>query len=234
MGRLVDETEEMIGQGVKIIRLLGDRAKQTTDITATVGKNIESLRQETEIINSFVSTITEISEQTNLLSLNASIEAARAGEAGRGFAVVAEEIRKLADDSAKAAGEISNNVGLITARTDQSVESAHEAGAMVASQSEAVEQVVTVFNNMQLRMKQLVEGLNAIVESTERADQEKSHTVAAISQISTSIEETADSVRTVRDSVEKLMENVEGLTETADSLGKNMQELKTEISVFKI
>lgn len=234
VGRLVDETEAMIGQGVKIIRLLGDRAKQTTDITATVGQNIESLRQETEIINSFVSTITEISEQTNLLSLNASIEAARAGEAGRGFAVVAEEIRKLADDSAKAAGEISNNVSHITARTDQSVESAHEAGAMVASQTEAVEQVVTVFNNMQQRMKQLVEGLNAIVESTERADEEKSHTVSAISQISTSIEETADSVRTVRDSVEKLMENVEGLTETADSLGKNMQELKTEISVFKI
>ncbi|MCM1064781.1 MAG: methyl-accepting chemotaxis protein [Eubacterium sp.] len=234
VGRLVDETEEMIDQGVKIIRLLGDRAKQTTDITATVGQNIESLRQETEIINSFVGTITEISEQTNLLSLNASIEAARAGEAGRGFAVVAEEIRKLADDSAKAAGEISHNVSHITARTDQSVESAHEAGTMVASQTEAVEQVVTVFNNMQLRMKQLVEGLNAIVESTERADEEKSDTVAAIDQISTSIEETADSVITVRDSVEKLMENVEGLTETADSLGKNMQELKTEISVFKI
>ncbi|MCM1542948.1 MAG: methyl-accepting chemotaxis protein [Blautia sp.] len=234
VGRLVDETEAMIDQGVKIIRLLGDRAKQTTDITATVGKNIESLRQETEIINSFVSTITEISEQTNLLSLNASIEAARAGEAGRGFAVVAEEIRKLADDSAKAAGEISNNVGHITARTDQSVESAHEAGTMVASQTEAVEQVVDVFNNMQLRMKQLVEGLNAIVESTERADKEKSDTVAAIDQISTSIEETADSVLTVKNSVEMLMENVEGLTETADSLGKNMQELKTEISVFKI
>ncbi len=234
VNRLVDETEEMIGQGVKIIRLLGDRAQQTTDITATVGKNIESLRQETEIINSFVSTITEISEQTNLLSLNASIEAARAGDAGRGFAVVAEEIRKLADDSAKAAGEISNNVGHITARTDQSVESAHEAGAMVASQAEAVEQVVTVFNNMQQRMKQLVEGLDAIVECTERADEEKSHTVSAISQISTSIEETTGSVMTVRDSVESLMENVEGLTETADSLGKNMQELKTEISVFKI
>lgn len=231
---LVDETEKMIDQGVKIIRLLGDRAKQTNDITATVGENIESLRQKTEIINSFVSTITEISEQTNLLSLNASIEAARAGEAGRGFAVVAEEIRKLADDSAKAAGEISNNVGHITAQTNQSVESAREAGAMVASQSEAVEQVVSVFNNMQECMKKLVEGLNAIIESTERADEEKSHTVTAISQISTSIEETTGSVMTVRDSVESLMENVEGLTETADSLSKNMQELKTEISVFKI
>lgn len=234
VGRLVDETEQMITQGMKIITLLGDRAKQTTDITAKVGKNIESLRQESEIINSFVGTITEISEQTNLLSLNASIEAARAGEAGRGFAVVAEEIRKLADDSAKAAGEISNNVAHITAQTMHSVDSAHEAGTMVASQTEAVEQVVGVFRDMEVRMKKLVEGLNAIVASTERADEEKSYTVSAISQISASIEETTDSVITVRDSVEKLMENVEGLTETADSLGKNMQELKTEISVFKI
>ena len=234
VGKLVDETEQMIEQGVSIISLLGDRAKQTTDITATVGQNIESLSQETEIINSFVSTISDISEQTNLLSLNASIEAARAGDAGRGFAVVAEEIRKLADDAAKAAGEIRNNVSHITAQTNQSVQSAHDAGAMVASQSEAVEQVVGVFRDMELRMKKLVEGLNAIVECTDRADEEKSYTVAAISQISISIEETANNVMTVRDSVEKLMENVEGLTETADSLGKNMQELKTEISVFKI
>ncbi len=91
-----------------------------------------------------------------------------------------------------------------------------------------------MFRDMELRMKKLVEGLNAIVECTDRADEEKSYTVAAISQISISIEETANNVMTVRDSVEKLMENVEGLTETADSLGKNMQELKTEISVFKI
>lgn len=199
-----------------------------------VHENIEAAISQIEEVNEISKEIGQFGKRQNILALNASIEAARAGEAGRGFAVVAEEIRKLADDSAKAAGEISNNVGLITARTNQSVASAHEAGAMVASQSEAVEQVVNVFSNMQECMKKLVEGLNAIVESTERADEEKSHTVQAISQISTSIEETTGSVITVRDSVERLMENVEGLTETADSLGKNMQELKTEISVFKI
>lgn len=234
VSKLVDETEQMITQGMKTIRLLGDRAQQTTDITAKVGKNIESLREESEIINSFVGTITEISEQTNLLSLNASIEAARAGEAGRGFAVVAEEIRKLADDSAKAAGEISNNVDHIVAQTMHSVDSAHEASNMVASQSEAVEQVVGVFRDMEERMKQLVDGLNAIIASTEKADEEKTYTVSAIRQISDSIEEATTRAMTVRDSVEKLMENVEGLGQTADSLGKNMQELKTEISVFKI
>ena len=232
--KLVDETEEMIGQGMDIVRLLGEKAKQTTEITAKVGENINSLRRESEIINSFVGTITEISEQTNLLSLNASIEAARAGEAGRGFSVVAEEIRKLADDSAAAAREIRTNVEQISARTMNSVDSAKEAETMVASQTEAVEQVVSVFLEMQERMKKLVEGLEAIIHSTEKADAERSYTVTAIRQISGSIEETANSAMTVRDAAEKLMERVEGLNRTADALGENMDSLKSEISVFKV
>lgn len=232
--KLVDETEEMIGQGMDIVRLLGEKAKQTTEITAKVGENINSLRRESEIINSFVGTITEISEQTNLLSLNASIEAARAGEAGRGFSVVAEEIRKLADDSAAAAREIRTNVEQISARTMNSVDSAKEAETMVASQTEAVEQVVSVFREMQERMKKLVEGLEAIIHSTEKADAERSYTVTAIRQISGSIEETANSAMTVRDAAEKLMERVEGLNRTADALGENMDSLKSEISVFKV
>ena len=231
--KLVTETEEMIGQGMGIVRALGDKAEQTTEITMRVAESIESLRRESENINSFIGTITDISEQTNLLSLNASIEAARAGEAGRGFAVVAEEIRKLADDSAAAAGEIKKNVEHITAQTLNSVDSARGAQTIVASQTEAVEQVVSVFREIKERMDKLVDGLNAITTSTEKADAERVGTVTAIRQISGSIEETADSAMTVRDAVEKLMEKVAELNQTADSLGENMDELKSEISVFK-
>lgn len=232
--KLVGETKELIAHGMEIVSQLGEKAKETTDITKQVGESIESLQEESDTINSFVATITAISQQTNLLSLNASIEAARAGEAGRGFAVVAEEIRKLAEDSAQAAGQIRNNVGHITEQTMNSVESAQAAQDMVTSQTDAVEQAIRLFNDMQERMNQLVDGLKNISDSTGHADQECSYTVEAVKNISGIIEETTNSVEVVREVVDQLMQGVQNLNQTSTALGENMESLKTEISGFSI
>ncbi len=234
VGALVDQTEEMINQGMEMVKLLGSRASETTQMTETVGESIRALKQETEMINGFVGIITDISGQTNLLSLNASIEAARAGEAGRGFSVVAEEIRKLADDSAKAAAEIRTRVESIGGQTMESVKSAEQARRMVDLQTESVEQVVDIFRRMQEQMNLLVTGLKQIVESMEKADSERSEAVTAVKNISDIIEETAGNAETVKDAAENLLAKVEDLNRTAGTLGENMQELKTEISVFRV
>lgn len=231
---LVDRTEKMIYQGTEIVKVLADRAKETSDITARVGNSIETLKTESETINKFVETINEISEQTNLLSLNASIEAARAGAAGRGFAVVAEEIRKLADDSSRAANEIRNNVGNISAQTMTSVQSAKDAESMVALQAEAVDEVIQVFENMNNQMSELFVSLKAIASNTESADKERNETLDAVENISAIIEETASSSQLVHEMATQLLNSVDKLSKTAGVLDENMNGVKTEISAFKV
>ena len=231
---LVDETEVMINRGMDIVQALGKRAQETTQITEKVGESIASLQTESEIINTFASTIADISSQTNLLSLNASIEAARAGEAGRSFAVVAEEIRKLADDSARAAGEIRTNVELISTQTLKSVHSASDAQSMVAAQTEAVGDVIKVFKQMQQRMSDLVDGLREIAAGIENADREREDTVLAVKDITDIIAETAENAEAVNEVADRLLEKVENLNCTADALGENMDSLKSEIALFKI
>lgn len=230
---LVADTEKMIDSGMAMVRELGHRAQETTAITSKVGESVQTLKKETDIINQFVEMITDISEETNLLSLNASIEAARAGDAGKGFSVVAEEIRKLADDSARAAGEIQSNVMNISGQTQTTMQDAKQAAEMVALQTEVVQKVVAVFQDMNLQMKELVSGLKDIICSTERADVERHEALKSVKNISDIIEVSVENVRDVNGVTEKLLQNVENLNSISDTLNMNMEELKTEISVFK-
>ncbi|OGO78699.1 MAG: hypothetical protein A2Y23_08540 [Clostridiales bacterium GWB2_37_7] len=97
---------EVIGDSAAVFAKLTDKLKNTAEVSIGVASKVETLHKEADKIKSIVTTVTEISERTNLLALNAAIEAARAGEHGRGFAVVSDEVRKLAEQSARSSEEI--------------------------------------------------------------------------------------------------------------------------------
>ncbi len=147
-----------------------------------------SLRDATSVIDEFVSVISEIATQTNLLALNAAIEAARAGSAGRGFAVVAQEVRALAEQSANAASEVTENVNRIRARI-ASTSSAVESGATRLKDVEVVAEGVTVALSRIEHAVGQVEGAAARVTSAVHANRQS---LSAVHASLTSARDTAE------------------------------------------
>jgi len=231
---LADSTEAKIREGINIVNDLGAQAASTSEITGEVGQSVVLLKEESAAITGFADIIQNISDQTNLLSLNASIEAARAGEAGRGFSVVAEEISKLADESAAAAKEIKRQVEVIGTKTGETVRSTEYAQQMVEKEAEAVTEVTRIFSEMNTQISQLFAGLNEIANDAENTSSDRTATLEAVENISAIIEETSSSASLVGDMADRLQENVSKLADTADVLDVDMNNLRTEMSAFKL
>ncbi|ABD87354.1 methyl-accepting chemotaxis protein [Rhodopseudomonas palustris] len=132
-------TEEMASSVHEISRQVQESARIANDAVEQARKtnaSVSDLTNAAARIGDVVELINTIAGQTNLLALNATIEAARAGEAGRGFAVVASEVKALAEQTAKATGEISQQIAGIQAATGESVTAIKEIGGTIAKMSE--------------------------------------------------------------------------------------------------
>ncbi len=228
------ETKDMIQGGLGTMDELSARSASTTEITQKVVESIRVLEEKSASIVKFVDVINEISEETSLLSLNASIEAARAGDAGRGFAVVAEEIRKLADGSMNAANEIQKVVTEIMGQTKGTVSTAKEAEAIVSTQTEIVDKTIAAFTNMNTSVESLVNSLHGVGESVTSMEEERRDTLRAIENISAASEETAASAAVVNDSVQSQLSVVDDLKEASVELERRAAELEQAVNVFKI
>lgn len=234
MGHLADGTKGMIDAGSGSMETLIRQAEETVRMTEQVDEKIEELSAKSQEISTFVDTINEISEQTTLLSLNASIEAARAGEAGRGFAVVAEEIKKLADHSMQAAEEIRKVVNIISGMTVETRQSSANAKAVVEKQGEIVEQTRQTFSDMNDSISKLLDNVQAIQGNMEQMSNGRVETLAAIESISSVVEQTAASTTLVNETVAEQMKQSDALSEVTEELRSKTEELLEAISKFKV
>lgn len=232
--KISEETNATIGESLLIMDDLHDKSKATVDITQAIWKDIESLSDQTKAIGDFANVINEIAEQTNLLSLNASIEAARAGEAGRGFAVVAEEIRKLADQSLKAAGEIEDIVARIQKQTGRTVDAVNRAGEIVDSQNESLDKTLGAFHNVNDRVKSMTDNLSKIMAGMSDVEKAKREAVSSIMNISAVSEQTSASSVQVDINAKHQKEVVGELKKTVEILEVKAQEMDEKVSLLKV
>ena len=148
--------------------------------------------------------------------------------------VKAEEIRALATESSKSAGEIKKLVDGINAQTDSSVGSVDMAQNIVDEQFELVNSSIKIFDQMKASMDSLTEELMNIDKAASEADQRRVEAVSAVDDISVIINDSASNANTVIEALNVLKKNVDNLDKTAAKLGENMDELKNEVRVFQI
>ena len=215
---------ETVNQAMESIVL---SMKQLADTVGAVGS---STRQ----INSMVEIISDIAEQTELLSLNAAIEAASAGEAGKGFAVVAEEIRKLADISSSSATKISESISQINTQVTHMMEQTRQSVSYIEANSEKITASCEIFENIYGNVAEADKVLSKIVAEIANVDDVATNIAALSQEQSASTEEILASTELLAESSLQFSSDSKEMARGADHVSDAAFALAEHMRKFKI
>ena len=248
MGNMIEETTDEINtmnENAQQIKQLGNTAirslqelqeinqktKTAIDIifeqTNTTNTSAQKIKEATELI-------TDIAEETNLLSLNASIEAARAGEQGRGFAVVAAQIQKLAEQSNESARQIEEIITSLLEDSAKAVETMDEVKTIIGTQNENMKKTDEQVNQVLHQVEQAIEAIGRVAERTDKLNEARINVTDTVQNLTAVAQENAASTQESAASVNQVSEIIQTIAGDANSLKGIAEKLNDSMQIFEI
>lgn len=234
---LTEASESMTNAGnasMETMQKLSTSNDHTSQAINNIGEQIHLTNESIKKISIATELITSIASQTNLLSLNASIESARAGEAGRGFAVVASEIQKLAVQSNDAAVEIQQIIGNLVAESQKTINEMQDAEVLMKEQQEKLGDTKEKFDEVNAGIDVSKEQTEQIRVCVDSCDSARASVMDVITNLSAISQENAAAAEETTASMQELNANINMLAGEAAKLRDISEQLKKEMSFFKL
>ncbi|HHW08081.1 MAG TPA: methyl-accepting chemotaxis protein [Clostridia bacterium] len=234
VSELSQATTEIAIEGGRAVEDSVSQMNRISDTVNNSAKTVQLLGERSVEIGQIVETITNIAEQTNLLALNAAIEAARAGEQGKGFAVVAEEVRKLAEQSATAAQQISELIKHIQNETKLAVESMSKGTVEVSNGIQVVANAGKAFNKIVASIRDVAKQIEEVSLACQEMAEGGKEVVKLMGEIEGIATSTAGSTQEVAAAIEELAANYSEHQAMSHRLSTMSNELMDMVRHYKL
>lgn len=228
------QANELNSNIVNILNNLEQKNQENMAVSKITNKNIQELLGKSQAIVGIVSTIEEISNQINLLSLNAAIESARAGEAGRGFAVVSEQIKELSNETTEAVKQINALIGELIKVINNSVSSVEKSQKTTESQMETINNTKEILKKVINFMEKMPQVIEQNVVKIENIYKNKDVVETSMDSVLSVIEEISASSEEITASTSEVNEKMDNIKELAEELKGFSKELNDRLDKFSL
>jgi len=228
------EFSETATKGSKTVVQAQQQMQSIKDSTSFVNELVQKLSKQSEEIGNITQVITNITDQTNLLALNAAIEAARAGEHGKGFAVVADEVRKLAEESKESASRIVELTNVIINDTVSVEKAVKESLQSVNLGVEVIKESGTAFQSIHEGILVVNDKINEISAASQQISAGAEEVAASVENIANGANNSSDNFQTIAAAVEEQTATMNGVNHVAIDLSNKSVELQELIKQFKV